>query len=110
MQQDVDTKKVYSIIKAAHLHHVDMEEIYPNPAVDLFSIAYNAEEEQEIKIEIMDMMGRIVKIDSKKAFPGHNAYQYTASSLGMKKGMYIIKLISEESADMAQRHFQVSGN
>lgn len=76
----------------------DIEEnnllVYPNPAVDKFTIEFNAiKDYTDAELSIIDMTGRIVYLNQVQLTQGKNHIPYF--NLTLSDGAYIVKLISK---------------
>lgn len=70
------------VLNAQSISKIQLQ-LYPNPAQSEIHLYFNAEKEEEVKIEIFDELGKIIFVDTKKANIGandivieHEALQY----------------------------------
>src|SRR6185436_13275823 len=70
--------------------------IYPNPAVDKYTIEFNSDYSGKSTIHITDLMGRILITENLDVFEGNNKIEFDAG--GLSKGMYFV-LISREGRE-----------
>ncbi|MCB2209028.1 MAG: endonuclease [Bacteroidetes bacterium] len=68
--------------------------VYPNPASEQIHIAFDAIEDFEIEIVIMDITGKQIISDTYMAGTGANKISYDFS--GFSKGMYLLNIMSEK--------------
>ena len=71
--------------------------VYPNPSAKNIVIDFNINKLQNIKIEMTDLRGRIVKEANLGFVNGFNRYSIDAD--GISKGTYFINLISNEGRE-----------
>jgi hypothetical protein len=63
--------------------------LYPNPANDKVSIEINTNENQNVTIEILDLMGRTIQKQVEPIAIGNNKLEINLSALS--SGLYLIK-------------------
>jgi arabinogalactan endo-1,4-beta-galactosidase len=68
--------------------------IFPNPVVSELHIQFNAVSTSDLRIEIVDVQGRIVKTFSGKSKAGNNNLTLNIDKSNIIDGMYILKLTS----------------
>jgi Secretion system C-terminal sorting domain/Ig-like domain CHU_C associated len=66
--------------------------VMPNPARDRVSIAFFAERESAITIRLVDNLGKIVVLESRKAAKGNNTLQLTGLSK-YSNGVYMLQVL-----------------
>ncbi|UCS92347.1 choice-of-anchor J domain-containing protein [Echinicola marina] len=69
--------------------------VYPNPATDIFNIAFNLEDFEDIRIQVMATSGQVVH---DVTYPGTLNQTYSFSTSLFTKGVFIIKIQSESLA------------
>jgi alkaline phosphatase D len=70
--------------------------LYPNPSSDFFSIQYNLEDVGQVKLQIIDNAGRLVKNYSSRKESGVWTERYPIENL--VEGVYIVKIISQNNS------------
>jgi hypothetical protein len=68
--------------------------VFPNPATDYLYVLSDFSESLEIKIELVDMTGRIIMTEENR-WPG-GLHSYTISTEGLSRGLYMLKLDSPQ--------------
>lgn len=69
-------------------------DVYPNPANDIVTTHFNLEQSSNVAIEIVDMLGRVVKTVSNKSLtPG--TYEVPTSVSELVAGIYLVKITTE---------------
>jgi len=66
--------------------------VYPNPATDVFNVAFNLEEFEDVNIQFISMSGQLVHDIT---YPNTLNQTYTFSSQVLSKGVFIVKIRSE---------------
>ena len=66
--------------------------LYPNPASDIVQLNYAFEGQQQLEIQILDAVGRVVKSEKATAL---NGYQTQLNFGNQPKGYYIVSITSE---------------
>ena len=66
--------------------------LYPNPASDIVQLNYAFEGQQQLEIQILDAVGRVVKSEKATAL---NGYQKQLNFANQPKGYYIVSITSE---------------
>lgn len=64
--------------------------IFPNPAKDLVNIQYRAASAGAVEIELLDLMGRTLRVSTDYAADGSNTFQLQTGQL--PEGTYLIRL------------------
>ena len=65
--------------------------IYPNPANDNATITFNLNQSEKVSIEVMDMLGKVIKTISMGEL-NNGAHTYNFSREGVSNGVYFVKL------------------
>jgi hypothetical protein len=78
--------------------------LYPNPAVNKLTIAFNQPLTQETDVRIFDMQG--IKVSSFKA--GSDQIEFTVDNLNLQPGLYLVR-ISADGIDLGFKKLVVSG-
>jgi hypothetical protein len=67
--------------------------VYPNPYTDKVKIEFTTTERCQINLSIYDMSGKMVKeIENSTLNSGPKHYEFSAKSIGLTSGAYILKL------------------
>lgn len=81
---------------------VNSVDVYPNPATSVVNIHFNlAEQQSNFTIEIVDMMGKVVKTINKKMLAA-GTYEIPTSTAELASGMYLVK-ISTDNGSVTER-------
>ena len=73
--------------------------VYPNPFRDQIHIEYSLAEESKVRLEVFDVLGKVIEIlDEQVLNPGNYSTKWDASS--QSEGTYFLKLTTEESSAM----------
>lgn len=78
--------------------------MYPNPAEESVSIAFSSENEGSYILKLTDMMGRVIKTEVANAGIGENTYLMNLN--GISKGLYIVELDKDNSANKVKLMIQ----
>ncbi len=71
--------------------------VYPNPTPDNISIEITTDKEIDLKIEVIDMLGKVVgKVKQLNPFTGHSTYQCELGEYS--SGLYFVKISSKDEA------------
>jgi len=68
--------------------------IYPNPSKNIFNFSFTSISAQDLKIEILDFLGKVIYIDVKKDFVGDYTNKLNFSK--NDKGIYFLKIQNNE--------------
>lgn len=69
-------------------------EIFPSPVSENYFVSFSLKEPSAVKIQIVDMAGRIVKVNESNIYPlGFNKVEL--NRMGVNNGFYILKIESE---------------
>ena len=68
--------------------------IYPNPSKNIFNFSFTSISVQDLKIEILDFLGKVIYIDVKKDFIGDYSNKLNFSK--NDKGIYFLKIQNNE--------------
>ena len=74
--------------------------LYPNPANDFCTVELPASTDEMLTVQIVDVMGRVVKTEN--ADPKINARNYALDLSGMSSGIYTIRVTGENVAYSAR--------
>ncbi len=69
--------------------------VYPNPATDIFNIAFNLEDFEDVRIQVIASSGQVVH---DVIYPGTLNQTYSFSSSLFAKGVFIVKIQSDSLA------------
>ncbi|MDQ3550382.1 MAG: T9SS type A sorting domain-containing protein, partial [Bacteroidota bacterium] len=78
------------IIETVHYH------IAPNPFTNKAKLSFMIYQDGEVKIEMLDIMGRIIKIVLEKSVKGHVEHQVEINAEGIKAGIYFLRMQSPD--------------
>jgi hypothetical protein len=78
--------------------------LYPNPAVNKLTIAFNQPLAQETDVRIFDMQG--IEVSSFKA--GSDQTEFTVNNLNLQPGLYLVR-ISADGIDLGFKKLVISG-
>ncbi|MEM7511460.1 MAG: T9SS type A sorting domain-containing protein, partial [Bacteroidota bacterium] len=70
--------------------------LFPNPTSGEFELSYYLENSQNIRVEMFDANGRLVKILLDKTRKNPGTHSLTSDASGLPAGMYILRLSSPE--------------
>jgi hypothetical protein len=70
--------------------------VYPNPAKNILNISHNIEQDEDIKIELLDVLGRVVKSKIISASVGQNNQILEIAEL--TSGTYNLRITYLESS------------
>lgn len=76
----------------ADISSVQSLRVYPNPARDMFTVAFNLENGNEVQLELLDAIGNVVSHRDLKS--GNTSYQETFYTGGLARGIYSVHLLS----------------
>lgn len=92
----VDSAKINPINNAVSVHDISAIEhqikVFPNPATNKVTIQYNLLTNSNVKIELYDIVGKIVKMILPLTEQSNNDYSYIVQLNDIKAGMYFMKL------------------
>jgi hypothetical protein len=70
--------------------------IYPNPAQDNMYLSYELKQASQVSFEITDAMGRMIRKEPYRNFPGgKNIFIFNARQLDLKAGVYFVSILPE---------------
>ncbi|MEM6347111.1 MAG: T9SS type A sorting domain-containing protein, partial [Bacteroidota bacterium] len=72
--------------------------LFPNPTYDLLKISLKAQRPGELRIELLDLRGRIVR---PQAILSQNGYEYNLADL--PKGVYLLRVQNQEGQTWSER-------
>ncbi|MDQ3111982.1 MAG: T9SS type A sorting domain-containing protein [Bacteroidota bacterium] len=67
---------------------------YPNPANELVTISFHAENQTDMNIQLVDLAGKIVKQRNLSTIEGENSVSLNTE--GVQSGVYFIRLVSDK--------------
>lgn len=70
--------------------------IYPNPVLSTTQLAFESSTDQEMTLQIIATNGRVVTTQNIQAMEGYNWQQININALGLKQGIYIVRLLSDK--------------
>lgn len=87
-------KKSAKLASSAEVSHgISGVSIYPNPYDEYLNVAYNLEKDSKVKIDLYDVSGKLYKnVLQSKQDKGPQAFNFSSAELGMKPGVYYIKI------------------
>ena len=77
--------------------------IYPNPAHNSVHVVFEADAESRCYIQVLDLLGRAIHTQQVQAQKGKNTFVLDLSSLSVSKGMYLVKVSSDDFKSKAVR-------
>ena len=96
---DQDGKFNYSntlVFSGNQSGNVFIEKIKPNPFRDAINIEIVLQQKQPLKIQLIDMAGRVVSTKDVNGSPGKNNIGYTGLA-GLTEGIYFVKITTVDS-------------
>ena len=90
----VDTMLLYTGVENAVFPLVNVFKIYPNPFTNSTNISYTLQQSENVKIEVMDIMGRNIAtlVNSKQETGNHNAIFNASNYTSANAGIYIVRM------------------
>ncbi|MBU0765122.1 MAG: S8 family serine peptidase, partial [Bacteroidetes bacterium] len=89
---------ILRILKEQNIHNSDLAIVYPNPFTDRIEIDFYSVDSQEVKIELFDLMGRMIYSNEQPVFPGiRNQLDITGLS-SVRQGVYVLRIRADEKA------------
>jgi hypothetical protein len=76
-------------------------EVYPNPASQTATTSFSIDEQSKVKIEVVDMMGKVVKTIAEKTLNA-GSYEVPTSVADIASGLYMIK-VSTDKGTISER-------
>ncbi|AXY73485.1 T9SS C-terminal target domain-containing protein [Paraflavitalea soli] len=97
-QMDLDGRVGYSRIVSAQLNAGNLQylRINPNPVTGPLRWEVVVPKAQSLQVSILDMKGRVLKVQRLQAQSGNNVY--TMASAGFSRGAYLLKVVAEDGA------------
>lgn len=78
-------------------------EVYPNPFTTVTTIQFEVHEKLWANVELIDLKGRILyEFDKGTMLPGTKKYTVNAADLGLAKGAYLIRVITDKRPAIAR--------
>lgn len=71
--------------------------LYPNPANDYFGLEMDLQKTDDVKVEVMDAVGKVV---IERTLTGFDGGYTTFKTSGLSKGLYFVNVISREARVM----------
>jgi hypothetical protein len=81
----------------------EITNLYPNPVISILNLAISATKEETIKILITDVVGKLIKQESRVVKKGENALPINVQNLGA--GNYLIKIVCALGCENAVAKF-----
>lgn len=77
--------------------------VYPNPVTDDATISYNLNKASKVRIEVSDMVGRIVlSIGETDQTEGQHTMHFPVNTANLPKGIYIIRLFTGDESQTSR--------
>jgi len=90
--QDVYQPGVFQLSTENYVENAQVM-VYPNPATHVLYLSYHLQQNENLKIELFDVTGKLLDQPMyKQSQAGNNVTSVSIEHLGLKKGMYIMKL------------------
>ena len=70
--------------------------IYPNPAGSEADLHYVLADEGPVKVELVDMLGRVLLLSSGQQAGGEHALHIDINALVLAKGLYDVRIITSK--------------
>ncbi len=105
-QIDLDEKSTFSntiLIRRNALTHMSIVSLYPNPTIQQLEIAIQSPIDEKVNLLITDIVGKIVKQETRQLQKGKNNLTTTVTTL--EKGTYLIHLFSSNGLKAPVRMF-----
>lgn len=72
-------------------------DVYPNPATDVVTTKFSLTEQSNVAIEIVDMLGKVVKTVANKSLTA-GTYEVPTSVAELANGLYLVKVTTDNGA------------
>ncbi len=87
---NADKAEVKNILAVHEVVDESIAKVYPNPTSNRLFVDVDLVDNAEVTIEVMDMMGKIVRRDDLGSMTGHNTLSYDVTNLNA--GMYLFRI------------------
>lgn len=84
------TQAEYYTLGAIRLSNVDKINVYPNPTKDVFNVSFKVKQIQDIKIEIVNILGEVIFEENIESFVGN--YLNSFNMKNESNGIYLLKI------------------
>lgn len=100
-QVDIDGKYEFSKIILIRSDEIALLKInaYPNPTTSVLKLNINSPVENNIRMIIMDMLGRVIKQRTERIAKGSNTFSIDMDK--MQRGSYLLKVINMDNQETA---------
>lgn len=71
--------------------------VFPNPSSENFTVEFNNAGSNNVKLELLDLTGKVVKEEILTNASGYNKYAYNTK--GISKGIYFLRIISGQAIE-----------
>ncbi|MCC6187140.1 MAG: T9SS type A sorting domain-containing protein [Chitinophagaceae bacterium] len=72
-------------------------DVYPNPATDVVTTKFSLTEQSNVAIEIVDMLGKVVKTIASKSLTA-GTYEVPTSVAELANGVYLVKVTTDNGS------------
>ena len=76
--------------------------VFPNPSTDVVNMTWNADASADATIELLDILGRVVSMETVRVESGANTASISVSEL--ENGVYFIRMNGEEVSQITVAH------
>jgi hypothetical protein len=91
-QEDIDGKSAYSVIRRLNFDHDKFVVVlHPNPADEMINLRIDNDKDEDVSIQVMDVMGRLVLQTNKSLNSGMNKIKLPTS--GFSNGTYLLEVV-----------------
>jgi len=78
-------------------------EVFPNPFTSETTVQFEVYQDLRAEVELIDLKGRVLhQIDSGKMTPGKKRYVLNAADMGLAKGSYLVRVITDKRPAIAR--------
>jgi hypothetical protein len=76
---------------------VNSIDVYPNPATDVVTTKFSLTEQSNVAIEIVDMLGKVVKTVANKSLTA-GTYEVPTNVAELASGIYLVKITTDNGS------------
>ncbi|MDF1696117.1 MAG: zinc-dependent metalloprotease [Saprospiraceae bacterium] len=102
---EIKIKKLHSFAESGEFTFIDEMQISPNPALDELRVKIELDTNQELKIQVIDLLGRKVISNKSNAAEGLNVIPVNIAEL--ESGTYFIKVTDAEGDEMIDKFIKI---
>ncbi|MBC8173292.1 MAG: T9SS type A sorting domain-containing protein, partial [Chitinophagales bacterium] len=88
------SKNVKVVISCKEAQFDEAVSVYPNPAIDAFTVSYAVNNTMEIQIVLLDMTGKMISAETKLVEKGNYTASYSTQQL--PSGVYLLQVYSAD--------------